>query len=513
MLSIPVFVGFHPITFPNPRMTSIRPHFDNPELIRDAAFVNGEWVRSSGSTFEVTDPATGQVIAKLPDQPVAVVDEAIEAASNAFKSYRKTTTRQRSAWLRNLFNLMTENAQDLGKIVSWENGKPLAEAVGEVKYAASYFEWFAEEAPRVYGTVIQPANPSNRVFTERVPVGVCGIVCPWNFPSAMITRKAAPAFAAGCTVVLKPDSQTPLSALALAYLAQKAGFPPGVFNVVLSHTKTPEFGLKLCKSPKIRKVSFTGSTAVGKILMQQSASTLKKLSMELGGNAPFIVFEDADLDAAVAQALACKFRGMGQTCVCANRLYVQRTVMDKFSAKLANEVSKFVIGPGLQDNVTHGPLINAKAIQKVEEHVQDATEKGAKVVLAGGRLPELGDNFYAPTILSNVPSNARVNSEETFGPLCAITAFDTAEEVVKYANDTELGLASYVFSKNIDTVYTVAEALEAGMVSCNTGLFSEASIPFGGVKESGFGREGSLHGIEDYTVLKTITIGGLPERL
>lgn len=329
----------------------------------------------------------------------------------------------------------------------------------------------------------------------------------------MITRKAGAALAAGCTVVVKPDSQTPLSALALAHLAEKAGFPKGVFNVVLTATRTPEFGLALCESPKVKKISFTGSTNVGKILMKQSASTMKKLSFELGGNAPVIVFDDADLEQAVTQTILSKFRGLGQTCVCANRIYVQRTIIDSFAEKLAKQVNEFVIGHGLDSKTTHGCLINENAIKKVEAHVKDALEKGAKTVVAGGRLPELGPNFYAPTVLSHVPSTAVVNKDETFGPLCALIPFDTMEEVVGYANDTELGLASYVFSKNIDTVYTVAEALETGMVSCNTGLFSECTIPFGGVKESGFGREGSLHGIEDYTVIKTITIGNLPAPL
>lgn len=489
------------------------PVFQNKELIRDAAFINGEWVKEAPEYFEVTDPASGKVIAKLPDQPISAVEDAIDVAYETFKSFKTTTPRQRSTWLRNLFNLMNENQEDLAKIITWENGKSLSEARGEVKYAASYFEWFAEEAVRSYGVTIQPGNPSNRAYTVRQPIGVCGMICPWNFPSAMITRKVGPAFAAGCTVVLKPDSQTPLSALALAHLVEKAGFPKGTLNVVLSHTKTPEFGLKLCESPKVKKITFTGSTNVGKILMKQSASTMKKLSFELGGNAPFIVFEDADIDEAVQQALACKFRGLGQTCVCANRLYVQSSIIDQFSQKLAEEVKKFVIGHGLQEGTTHGCLVNTKAFTKVEEHTKDAIEKGAQVVLKGGPLPDVGETFYSPVILSKVSPSAKVAKEETFGPLCPIFAFDTLEEVVGYANDTNVGLASYVFSKNIDTIYTVAEALETGMVSCNTGLFSDVAIPFGGVKESGFGREGSLYGIEDYTVIKTVTIGNLPKSI
>ncbi|QLQ80359.1 hypothetical protein HG537_0D03600 [Torulaspora globosa] len=489
------------------------PVLENKDLLRYAAFINGQWVKEASEYFEVTDPASGKIIAKLPDQSVSDVEEAIDAAYDAFKTFENTTPRQRSTWLRNLFNLMNDNQEDLAKILTWENGKVLSEARGEIKYAASYFEWFAEEAVRSYGVTIQPGNSSNRAYTIRQPVGVCGMICPWNFPSAMITRKVAPAFAAGCTVVLKPDSQTPLSAIALAYLIDKAGFPKGSFNLVHSHANTPKIGLKLCESPKVKKITFTGSTNVGKILMKQSASTMKKLSLELGGNAPFIVFEDADIDEAIEQALACKFRGLGQTCVCANRFYVQSSIIEEFSEKLAAKVKQFVIGHGLQEGSTHGCLINQKAVKKVEEHAQDAIEKGAKIVLKGGPLPEIGETFYSPTILTRVPPSAKVSKEETFGPLCPIFSFDTLEEVIGYANDTNVGLASYVFSKDIDKIYTVAEALETGMVSCNTGIFSDVAIPFGGVKESGFGREGSLYGLEDYTIIKTVTIGNLPNRI
>lgn len=491
----------------------VTPDFKNADLIRKGAYVNGKWIENAADTFEVTDPATLKVIATLPDQPLEAVYEAIDAAETSFRSYKKTGPRQRAQLLRKLYDLMMENMDDLARIITWENGKAFAEAQGEVKYAASYFEWYAEEAVRMYGTTIQPSNTANRAMTVRQPVGVCGIICPWNFPSAMITRKAGAALAAGCTVVIKPDAQTPLSALAMARLVEQAGFPAGAFNVVLTATRTPEFGLALCESSKVKKVSFTGSTNVGKILMKQSASTMKKLSFELGGNAPVIVFEDADLEQAVTQTMLSKFRGLGQTCVCANRIYVQRSVIDKFAESLAEKVNAFVIGHGLDPKTTHGCLINENAIKKVEDHVKDALEKGAKTVVAGGRRTDLGPHFYAPTVLSYVPATAKVNKEETFGPLCALIPFDTAEEVVGYANDTELGLASYVFSQNINTIYTVAEALETGMVSCNTGLFTDCAIPFGGVKESGFGREGSLHGIEDYTVIKTITIGNLPSPL
>lgn len=485
----------------------VTPTFKDPEIVRKGAFVNGEWLTQGPNQFNVTDPATLKVIATLPDQDVSIVDTAIDAAYEAFKTYNHTTPRQRATWLRNLYNLMTEYNEDLGKLVTWENGKALPEAKGEVKYGASYFEWYAEEAPRIYGHTIQPGNPTNRAFTLRQPVGVCGIITPWNFPSAMITRKAGAALAAGCTVVIKPDSQTPLSALALAYLAEKAGFPKGVFNVVLSDTQTPEFGLKLCESSKVKKISFTGSTNVGKILMKQSASTLKKLSFELGGNAPVIVFKDADLDNAVEQAVASKFRGLGQTCVCANRIYVEKDILQEFGAKFAEKVSNFKIGHGLNEETTHGCLINSKALNKVEEHVQDAIDKGAKILLKGGRREDLGENFYEPTVLTNVDQSMKVASEETFGPLGALIPFENAKQVVEWANDVNVGLAAYVFSKDVNTIYSVSEALESGMVSCNTGLFTDCSIPFGGVKESGFGREGSLYGIEDYTVIKTVNIG------
>ncbi|GAV51638.1 hypothetical protein ZYGR_0AF01090 [Zygosaccharomyces rouxii] len=494
-------------------MSSPQPILQRKDLLRHSAYINGQWVKESQQDFAVTDPATNQIIAELPDQSVPAVNGAIDAAYEAFQSYKNTTPRQRATWLRSFYNLMLENINDLGQILTWENGKALADSVGEIKYAASYFEWYAEEAPRAYGAVIQPGNAGNRAFTMKQPVGVCGLICPWNFPSAMITRKAAAALAAGCTVVVKPDAQTPLSALALAVLAEEAGFPKGAFNVVLADKNTPQVGLTLCESPKVKKVSFTGSTRVGKLLMKQASTTMKKVSFELGGNAPFIVFEDADLEHAVDQAIASKFRGLGQTCICANRLYVQESVVSKFAELMAAKVRQFVLGHGLHVDTTHGCMINGQAIKKVEEHKKDAIEKGAKVVLEGGPVEKLGPNFYSPAIVSHVPQCAKVTKEETFGPLCPIFTFKTTEEVVKYANDTDFGLASYVFSRDINTIYTVSEALEAGMVSCNTGLFSDSAIPFGGVKESGFGREGSLYGLDDYTVVKVVTIGGLPNRI
>ncbi|CCH61602.1 hypothetical protein TBLA_0F00580 [Henningerozyma blattae CBS 6284] len=485
------------------------PKLSNPELLCFKGYVNNQWIDNAKDHFTVTNPATGKLIGKLPEFTKQDVNDAIDVASKVFKEYKNTSPRERSLWLRNIYNLMIENIEDLAKIITWENGKSIKEARGEIKYAASYFEWYSEEASRLYGTTIQTPNMANRVYTRREPVGVCGLICPWNFPSAMITRKAAAALSVGCTVVVKPDSQTPFSALALAYLSEKAGFPKGAFNVILSHNKTKDVGLTLCESSKIKKISFTGSTNVGKILMKQSSSTLKKLSMELGGNAPLIVFKDADLELAVKETVASKFRSLGQTCVCVNRIYVHSSIIDKFTEMVVKEVQKFVIGDGFSEETTHGCLINQQAIEKVEKHVADAVGKGAKVSLKGGPIPELGSNFYAPYVLTNVPHNAIVGKEETFGPLCPIFSFDSIDEVIGYANDTQYGLASYVFSRNVNTLYKVSEELEAGMVSCNTGLFSDSAIPFGGIKESGYGREGSLHGIEDYTVIKTITMGNI----
>ncbi|ODQ79869.1 hypothetical protein BABINDRAFT_161546 [Babjeviella inositovora NRRL Y-12698] len=488
---------------------TFEPAFINKNLIRSQAYINGQWV-SSPKTYQITDPASLKTIAVLPDQEVSAVDEAVDAAAVAFKQFKTTSPRYRAGLLRKLYDLMMENAEDLAQLITWENGKHLNEARGEVKYAASYFEWFAEEAPRMYGHTISPANPSNRVMTRKEPIGVCGIITPWNFPAAMGCRKIAPALAAGCTVVVKPDSGTALSTLAIAYLAEQAGFPAGTVNVVLSDTQTPEFGLRLCESKKVKKISFTGSTNVGKLLMKQSSSTLKKLSFELGGNAPVIVFDDASLDHAVEQAVASKFRGLGQTCVCANRIYVQSGIYDKFAERFVKTVANFTVGHGLDPAATHGCLINERAINKVEEHVKDAVSKGAVAVLPGGRRPELGSpNFYSPTVLTGVTQDMQVANEETFGPLGALIKFETAEEVIEYANGVDHGLASYVFSENYNTILMVSEALEAGMVSCNTGLFTDCAIPFGGVKESGFGREGSLYGLDDYTTIKTITIGNL----
>ncbi|CUM64970.1 uncharacterized protein PRCAT00002588001 [Priceomyces carsonii] len=488
-----------------------QPEFKNKDLFKAKPFVNGQWIESkSRNTFKVYDPATEKEIIELPDQTEEEIEDAIKVTYEAFKSYKKTSPYERAKWLRRLYELMIENADDLAKIITWENGKCLSDALGEVKYAASYFEWFSEEAKRIYGHTIQPSNQNNKVLTYKQPVGVCGLLCPFNFPSAMGARKAAPALAVGCTCILKPDGQTPLSSLALAYLADKAGFPKGVFNVVLTSTEnTPMCGLKFCESPLIKKVSFTGSTRVGKLLMKQSLSTLKKLSMELGGNAPIIVFNDADLDLAVTHSIASKFRSLGQTCVCANRIYIQSGIYDKFCKRFVEEVKKFKIGNGFEEGVTHGCLINENSIKKVEDHTKDATDKGAEVLIAGGRLPKLGKHFYSPTVLRNVSQDMKVTSEETFGPLAALSKFETSEEVIEWCNDSPFGLASYIFSENINNIWYLSEFLESGMVSVNTGLFTDAAMPFGGVKESGFGREGSLYGIEDYTVVKSITLGNV----
>jgi succinate-semialdehyde dehydrogenase/glutarate-semialdehyde dehydrogenase len=419
------------------------------------------------------------------------------------------TGRERAGLLRAWHKLVADNADDLATLVTWENGKPLADARGEVAYANSFFEWFAEEAPRLNGQTIPASGPGRRIYTTREPVGVCGLITPWNFPAAMITRKIAPAIAAGCTVVAKSPAETPLTASALAVLAERAGLPPGSVNFVTSMSHTPAIGQALCESPVVRKISFTGSTAVGKLLMRQSAGTLKKLSFELGGNAPLIVFEDAHLETAVAGAVASKFRGSGQTCVCANRIYVQRGIYDAFVERFAQEVTRFRVGNGFGPGITHGPLIHGRAVDKVEQHVKDATSKGATVVQGGDRMFDLGDNFFAPTVLRDMTADMALAVEETFGPVAGLFPFDTEAEVVALANSAPVGLAGYFFSQDVSRCYRVAEALEVGMVGVNTGLVSDAALPFGGVKESGFGREGSGLGIEEYTIVKAVTVGGI----
>ncbi|CAK7215061.1 succinate semialdehyde dehydrogenase NADP+ linked [Sporothrix curviconia] len=487
------------------------PTLNDPSLLKlGVCYVDGKWVTAaSGRTFDVTDPSTGAVIGRAPEFDVADLGPAVDAAQAAFVRFKKLTGRQRSKLLRRWYDLMIQHAADLATLITWENGKPLAEAKGEVAFAANFFEWFAEEAPRVYGDTIPASVPGNRIVTHKEPVGVVGLLTPWNFPAGMITRKIAPALAAGCTVVCKAPGETPLTGLAVAELAHRAGIPPGVVNIVTTLDNTPAIGKAMCSHPLIRKVSFTGSTAVGQLLMQQSAADLKILSMELGGNASFIVFDDADLDLAVAGAVACKFRSSGQTCVCANRLYVQRSVLDEFTRRFVAQVKQFKQGSGFEAGVTHGPLIHERAVRKVDAHVRDAAAKGATVALGGERVPELGANFYLPTVLTGVTAEMAIATEETFGPVAGIFTFDTEEEVVAMANSTKHGLASYFYSQNIHRVGRIAEALEVGIVGVNTGIISDASSPFGGIKHSGFGREGSKYGIEEYLHIKAVTYGGM----
>ncbi|KAF4958626.1 hypothetical protein FSARC_10973 [Fusarium sarcochroum] len=491
------------------------PKLKDPSLLKqDVCYVNGEWVKAqSGKTFKVNDPSTGDLIGTCPEFNSKDTQLAIRAAADAFPSFRAKTGRERSKLLRAWYDQMTANAEDIAKIITWENGKPIADAKGETTYAANFLEWFSEEAPRVYGDTIPSSVPGNRVWTIKEPVGVCGLITPWNFPAAMITRKIGPALAAGCTVVAKSPAETPFTSLALAELAHRAGIPKGVVNVVTSHENTPELGELLTSDSTIRKISFTGSTGVGKLLMKQSSGTLKKLSMELGGNAPFIVFDDADVDAAVTGAIASKFRSSGQTCVCANRIYVQRGIYDEFVTKFTEKVKAFSVGNGFDQNVTHGPLIHDRAIDKVEAHVKDAEKKGGKITIGGQRLHELGPNFYAPTVIRDMTSDMDMASQETFGPVAGLFPFETEEEVVKVANNTEVGLAGYFFSRDLERAYRIAEALEVGMVGINTGIISDAAAPFGGVKESGFGREGSLYGISEYQITKMITSGGMGKPL
>jgi succinate-semialdehyde dehydrogenase/glutarate-semialdehyde dehydrogenase len=476
-------------------------------LLRAQAFVGGQWQDADdGSNFPVGNPATGTVIGTVPRMGAAEARRAIEAAQLAQAAWRRRTARERSAVLRAWHDLMVANADDLALLMTAEQGKSLAEARGEVLYAASFLEWFAEEAKRVCGDVLQTPAADKRLLVVKEPIGVCAAITPWNFPLAMITRKAGPALAAGCAMVIKPAEDTPLSALALAVLAERAGVPAGVLSVVTGDAV--KIGSELSMNPAIRKLSFTGSTEVGRILMRQSADTIKKLSLELGGNAPFIVFEDADLDAAVEGAMVSKFRNAGQTCVCANRLYVHDSVYDAFAEKLVAAVSGLKVGCGDEPGVVQGPLINEDAVRKVDQHIADAVGKGARVLCGGGRHA-LGGTFYTPTVLADVTPAMRVAKEETFGPLAPLFRFSTDEDVVAMANDTEFGLASYFYSRDIGRIWRVAEALEYGMVGINTGLISNEVAPFGGVKQSGVGREGSRYGIEEYLEVKYLCMGGV----
>ena len=482
-------------------------HVANKALALDAALVAGKWLTTSGSgaTFEVTNPATGEVIATLPDLGAAETREAIDAAYAVQKDWAKRSGKERAAILRRLYDLMVANADDLAAILTMEMGKPLPEARGEILYGASYVEWFGEEAKRVYGDVIPGHQPDKRIIVVKQPIGVVGAITPWNFPNAMIARKMAPALAVGCTMVAKPAEQTPLSMLALAYLAEQAGVPAGVFSVITG-TDAPAIGQELTGNDKVRKITFTGSTEVGRILMRQGAAGIKKMGLELGGNAPFIVFDDADLDAAAEGAIISKYRNAGQTCVCANRLYVQAGVYDAFAEKLREKVAELRVGDGFEPGVTTGPLIDQAALEKVEQHVADAVGHGAEIAL-GGKRHGNGGLFYEPTVLTGVTAAMMVAREETFGPVAPLFRFETVDEVIGMANDTEFGLASYFYARDLSRVFTVAEALEYGMVGINTGLISTEVAPFGGVKQSGMGREGSKYGIEDYTEVKYLCIG------
>lgn len=478
---------------------------NDPTLFRQQAFIDGRWRdASSGETLGVTNPANGQQLGSVPKMGAEETREAIDAAARALPAWRALTARERATILRRWFDLMMEHQDDLARLMTLEQGKPLAEAKGEIGYAASFIEWFAEEGKRIYGDTIPGHQADKRLLVIKQPIGVTAAITPWNFPSAMIIRKAGPALAAGCTMVLKPASQTPFSALALAELANRAGIPEGVFNVVTGSAS--EVGNELTGNPLVRKLSFTGSTEIGRQLMEQCAKDIKKVSLELGGNAPFIVFDDADLDKAVEGALASKFRNAGQTCVCANRLYIQDGVYDRFAEKLQQAVSKLQIGDGLQPNVTIGPLIDEKAIAKVQEHIADALDKGARVA-TGGKSHELGGNFFQPTILVDVPSDAKVAKEETFGPLAPLFRFKDEADAIAQANDTEFGLAAYFYARDLGRVFRVGEALEYGIIGINTGLISTEVAPFGGVKSSGLGREGSKYGIEDYLEIKYMCIG------
>jgi succinate-semialdehyde dehydrogenase/glutarate-semialdehyde dehydrogenase len=477
------------------------------KLFRQSCYVDGQWTNAaSGGTISVDNPATGEIIGTVPKFGAQETRAAIEAANRAFPDWRKKTAKERAAALRRWYELMIANQDDLARLMTIEQGKPLVESRGEVLYAGAFLEWFGEEAKRVYGDTIPGHQPDKRIVAIKQPIGVAACITPWNFPLAMITRKAGPAIAAGCTVVLKPASQTPFSALALAELAERAGIPKGVFNVVTGSAS--EIGGELTSNPIVRKLSFTGSTEVGKVLMQQCASTVKKVSLELGGNAPFIVFDDADLDAAVEGAMASKYRNTGQTCVCVNRIYVQDSVYDAFAAKLAEAVKKLKPAPGLEAGATQGPLIDDKAVAKVEEHIEDALSKGARVVV-GGKRHALGGRFFEPTVLADVAPGALMAREETFGPVAPLFRFTKEEEAIAMANDTEFGLAAYFYGRDIGRVWRVAEALESGMVGINTGLISTEVAPFGGVKESGLGREGSKYGIEEFLEIKYLCLGGI----
>ena len=479
----------------------------NPDLFRQQAFIGGNWCDAeSGATIEVNNPATGEILGTVPRMGANETWRAIEAAKDAFADWSRRPAKERSNLLRGWYDLIMANVDDLGALMTAEQGKPLAEAKGEVAYAASFIEWFAEEAKRVYGDTIPSPWKDRRLVVIKQPIGVCAAITPWNFPAAMIGRKAGPALASGCTMLAKPAESTPFSALALAVLAERAGIPAGVFNVLTGEAK--EIGGEMTSNSDVRKITFTGSTEVGRLLMKQSADTIKKLSLELGGNAPFIVFDDADLDAAVEGAIISKYRNAGQTCVCANRLYVQAGVYDAFAEKLVAAVGKLKVGNGFDPDVLQGPLIDFAAVEKIEDHIQDAVAKGGRV-LFGGKRHALGRTFFEPTVLSGVTSQMKVAREETFGPLAPLFRFESDEEGIHMANETEFGLASYFYSRDIGRAWRAAEALECGMVGINTGLISNEVAPFGGVKQSGLGREGSHYGMDEFLEVKYLCFGGL----
>ena len=479
----------------------------DPKLFREACYINGKWVGAdSNQTIDVTNPASGELLGTIPKMGADETRAAIEAANAAYPAWRAKTAKERASILRKWFDLMMENQEDLARMMTAEQGKPLKESMGEIVYAASFIEWFAEEGKRIYGDTIPQHAAGKRIVVTKEPIGVCAAITPWNFPAAMITRKAGPALAAGCTMVVKPATATPYSALALAELGERAGIPAGVFSVVTGSSGA--IGGEMTSNPIVRKLTFTGSTEIGKLLMEQCAGTVKKTSMELGGNAPFIVFNDADIDAAVDGAMASKFRNTGQTCVCANRLLVQDGVYDEFSKKLAAAVEEMRIGDGLLGETEQGPLIDMAAVEKVEEHIQDAVSKGAKV-LSGGSRHDLGGTFFQPTVLAEVNTDMKVTKEETFGPVAPLYRFETEEQALQMANDTEFGLAAYFYSRDIGRIWRVMEGLEYGIVGVNEGIISTEEAPFGGMKESGTGREGSKYGIEDYLEIKYALIGGI----
>ena len=489
------------------RMAAGELRLDDPALLRQQCYVNGAWIDAPGrASLPVHNPATGSKLGTVPAFDAASTEKAVAAAHAAFPAWSAKTAKERSVLLKRWNDLVLQHAADLARLMTAEQGKPLAESKGEIAYAASFIEWFAEEAKRVYGDVIPGHQADKRILVLRQPVGVVAAITPWNFPAAMITRKVAPALAAGCTAVVKPATQTPYSALALAELAHRAGIPAGVLNVVTGPAR--EIGGVLTGDARVRKLSFTGSTEIGKLLMAQCSKTMKKVSLELGGNAPFIVFDDADLDAAVAGAIASKYRNTGQTCVCANRLLVQKGVYEAFAAKLVAAVQKLRVGDGLAGETEQGPLIDEAALRKVEEHVADATAKGAKVA-TGGRRHALGSTFYEPTVLTGVTTAMAVAREETFGPVAPLFSFNTEQEAIAMANDTEFGLAAYLYTRDLARSWRVSEALEYGIVGLNTGIISTEVAPFGGMKESGTGREGSKYGILDYTELKYVCVGGV----